>query len=114
MPAGEEITLPVPLPISTTVSGMVSEANVAVTDSAALMVTEQVVPEPEQAPLQPVKVLPEAGVSVNVTIVPEEKAELHVVPQLIPAGDEVTVPEPEPALETVKEVELKVAVTDSA
>jgi len=78
------------------------------------MVTEQVVPEPEQAPLQPVKLLPEAGASVSVTTVPDEKAELHVVPQLIPAGEDVTVPEPEPALETVREVVLKVAVTDSA
>ena len=113
-PAGEDVTVPVPFPILTTVRGMVSDANIAVTGSAPLMVTEQVVAVPEQAPVQPEKLLPEPGVSVSVTTVPEEKFELQVVPQLIPAGEEVTVPDPEPAFATDKEVVLNIAVTDCA
>jgi hypothetical protein len=41
--------------------------NVAVTPSAALIVTVQVLFVPEQAPLQPTNVLLEFGVSVRVT-----------------------------------------------
>ena len=46
---------------------VLSKANVAVTDLAALMVTEQV-PVPEHAPPQPVKVEPLAGLAVRVTV----------------------------------------------
>jgi hypothetical protein len=46
------------------------DVKLAVTDSAALMVTEQVVEVPEHPPPdQPVKVAPEIGVSVSVTTV---------------------------------------------
>ena len=44
--------------------------NVAVTLFWPLMVTEQVVPVPEQAPDQPVKVEPGAGVAVSSTMAP--------------------------------------------
>jgi hypothetical protein len=56
---------------------------------------------PEQAPLQPVKVEPDAAVAVNVTVVPALNVAEQVVPQLIPAGELVTEPEPEPVLVTV-------------
>src|SRR5215468_2375766 len=89
---------------------------VAVTDCAADSETVQV-PVPVQAPLQPEKVEPLAAVAVRVTEVPLAKLALHVLPQLMPAGEEVTVPLPEPALVTVRfglAVVLNVAVTDFA
>ena len=49
-----------------------------------------------QAPDQPVKVEPDEGVAVKVTDDPELKEAEQVEPQLIPVGDEVTVPEPVP------------------
>ena len=75
---------------------------VAVTFCAALMVTVQE-PVPEHPPpVQPVKVDPPLGAAVSVTLVPLVKLALHVLPQLIPAGLEVTVPVPVPLLVTVK------------
>ena len=68
-------------------------AKVAVTERAALMLTEQAA-VPLQAPLHPVKVFPAAGVAVSVTAVPELKLLLQVAPQLMPAGAEVTLPDP--------------------
>ena len=54
------------------------------------------VPVPVQAPLldQPVKTLPVAGVAVRVMEVPLVKLLVQVVPQLMPVGELVTVPEP--------------------
>ena len=72
---------------------------VAVTVFAAFMVSVQV-PVPVQAPLQPAKVLPAAGVAVRVTLVPLVKFALQVALQSIPAGP-ATVPEPVPNLATV-------------
>src|SRR6266550_3954752 len=66
-------------------------------------------PVPEHPPpLQPVKVEPAAGVAVSVTTVPLAKLAEQVAPQVIPAGELVTVPLPVPALLTVS---AKVAVT---
>ncbi len=73
---------------------------VAVTFCAAFVVTVHV-PVPEHAPLQPVNVEPDAAAAVRATEVPLLKLALHVLPQVIPAGDEVIVPEPVPALVTV-------------
>jgi hypothetical protein len=67
--------------------------NAADTLSAALIVTEQP-PVPVQAPLQPIKLMPEAGVSVSVTDMPLLKLALHVDGQLMPAGLLVTDPLP--------------------
>jgi len=52
-------------------------------------------PVPVHAPLHPPKEKPAAGVAVNVTCVPAGKVLVQVVPQLIPAGLLVTVPEPD-------------------
>lgn len=75
--------------------------NVAVTARAAVMETVHVVAEPEQAPLHPANTEPDTGAAVNVTEAPLLNAKLHNVPQLMPAGDEVTVPLPLPARVTV-------------
>ena len=67
---------------------------------AAFVVTVQL-PVPVHAPLQPVKVEPEAAAAVRVTDVPLLKFALHALPQLMPVGDEVTVPVPVPVFATV-------------
>jgi hypothetical protein len=70
---------------------------VAVTDSAALIVTSQL-PIPEQPPPdQPANDDPDPAVAVNVTCVPLAKSCEQVEPQSIPAGELVTVPDPLPA-----------------
>ena len=66
---------------------------------AWLIVTVQL-PVPEQAPLQPVKLEEFAGVAVRVTVDSAAKLWAQSVPQLIPAGEEVTVPEPVPEVAT--------------
>jgi hypothetical protein len=57
-------------------------------------------PVPEQAPPQPAKVEPAAGVAVSVTEVPWPYVSAQSAPQLMPAGEEVTVPLPVPDLVT--------------
>ena len=69
IPAGALVTVPLPVPALLIVSAKVWAVKVAVTERAALMVTEQVVAVPVHAPLQPLKVEPAAGVAVNVTAV---------------------------------------------
>jgi hypothetical protein len=55
----------------------------------------------------------ESGVAVNVTLVPDENWYEHVDPQLIPDGDDETVPPPLPDFVTVRVYDdiLNVAVT---
>jgi phage tail protein X len=115
MPAGALVTVPDPAPARLTVRAKDCKANVAVTELAAFIVTVQA-PVPVQAPLQPVKVAPAAGVAVSVTAVPAANDAEHVVPQLMPAGVLVTVPGPAPARLTVsaKDWRAKLAVTDVA
>ena len=129
MPAGELVTVPKPWPDRCAVStkdrdgdGDGDEVEVlgpklALTDVAAFSATVQV-PVPEQPPpLQPVNMAVADGVAVNVTTVPAPKALAQVAPQLIPAGELVTVPEPWPdrsAVSTNDEVEVfraKLAMT---
>lgn len=76
------------------------------------------VPVPAQDdPLQPKNEYPLAGVAVKVTLVPELNDAEQVVPQLIPAGELVTVPVAAPEVVIVTEycgggAAAKVAVTD--
>ena len=58
-------------------------------------------PVPKHTPLHPVKLLPEAGVAVRVTAVPELKGAVQVEPQLMPDGLLATVPLPAPVVSTV-------------
>jgi hypothetical protein len=100
IPAGELLTVPLPVPALVTVSEKVVEAlKVAVTVVAAFSVTVHV-PVPEQGPLQPAKVEPAAGVAVRATTAPVANGAEQLDPQLIPAGALVTVPEPAPPLAT--------------
>src|SRR5262245_23448860 len=66
MPAGALVTEPVPLPAFVTVSAKDCNANVAVTEPAAFIVTVQA-PVPVHAPLQPVKIELKPGVGLKVT-----------------------------------------------
>jgi hypothetical protein len=76
-------------------------AKVAVTDRAAVMLTVHVVPETVLQPVQPVSTEPEAAAAVRVTVVPVTYDSVQSVPQLMPAGLELTVPVPPPARLTV-------------
>jgi len=101
MPAGLLVTVPVPVPASVTVRAAVVDAlNVAVTASAALIVTTHEA-VPVHAPLQPANAEPVEAVGVSVTCVPAAKFAAQVVGQLIPVGALVTVPAPDPASVTV-------------
>src|SRR5687767_13725358 len=103
MPAGDEVTVPVPVPARVTVSPNVAVEllNVAVTDRACVIETVQA-PVPVHAPAQPAKLEPLAAAGVSVTDEPLGKFALHVVPQLTPAGAEVTVPAPVPFFVTAR------------
>ena len=82
------------------VSVPVMAVKVAVTEVLPVTVTLQV-PVPEQPPpLQPEKTEPAPAEAVSVTLVPELYDSEQSAPQLMPAGLEVTVPEPVPDLVT--------------
>lgn len=70
-------------------------AKPADTDRACDIVTTHVV-VPLQLPDQPVNAESAAGTAVSVTVVPIANDAVHVVPQLIPVGVDVTVPDPSP------------------
>jgi hypothetical protein len=70
------------------------ELKVAVTEVSAFRVTVHV-PVPEQPPPdQPTNVEPVSGVAVNLILLPRTNFAEHLLPQLIPAMLETTVPEP--------------------
>jgi hypothetical protein len=116
IPRGELVMVPLPVPVLVIERAKVvaDVLKVAVTAVAAFILTVHV-PVPAQAPDQPAKVEPAAGVAVSVTAVPPEYFAEQVAPQLMPAGELVTVPLPVPALVTVRALvpveKPKVAVT---
>jgi hypothetical protein len=98
MPAGEEVTAPLPVPERATVSVCALGPwawKLAVTLRDADIVTVQA-PVPEQSPPQPEKVDPAPGEAVSATTVPLANEAEHVDPQLIPAGEDDTEPLPVP------------------
>jgi len=102
MPAGADVTVPVPLPFLVTVSAYVLSVNVAVTFLTAVIATVQVpVPVQPLTPDHPVKVEPVRAAAVRSTLSLAANNAEQVVPQLmsVPA---VTVPVPVPALLTVR------------
>jgi hypothetical protein len=113
MPAGVDVTVPEPLPLFVTVSLGAEAAKLADTAWSAVIVTVHV-PVPEQSPDQLENDEPEVGVAVNVTVDPPANDAEHVPGQLIPAGEEVTVPPPAPptATDNVCGCAANVAVTE--
>src|SRR5712692_9841842 len=103
MPTGELVTVPVPLPVLLTFRVCDTAVNVAVTERFEVIETVQVFPKVESHPLQLVNVEPLAALAVKVTDDPLAYEAEHVLGQVIPAGELVTVPEPVPARFTVKE-----------
>jgi hypothetical protein len=63
------VTVPVPVPVLVTFRVWVTAVKVALTERVAVIETVQV-PVPEQSPLHPAKVEPDAAVAVRVTVVP--------------------------------------------
>jgi hypothetical protein len=112
-PAGELVTVPLPLPVLVTESVTDGRVNVAVTDVAAPTVTVHVPVPVQPPPLHPANVEPVAAAAVKVTAAPLVNDAEHVAPQLMPAGLLVTVPPPVPALVTVnvEPVDTPVPVT---
>ena len=88
--------------------GMAAE-KIAVTLFAASIVMVQA-PVPAQSPDHLVNVLPVSGVAVRVTEVPVAIEAEQVEPQLIPPGEEVTVPVP--VLDLVTKRAIESMVTD--
>jgi len=102
MPTGELVTVPLPVPALLTVSAKLGRLKVAVTVVAAESVTTQAPVPVQPPPLQPPKVEPAAGAAVSITAVPLAKLAAQVAPQVMPAGELVTVPLPVPAGLTVR------------
>jgi hypothetical protein len=92
------------------VTGELPLLNVAVTVSAAVIVTEQPPVPVQPAPLHPANVDPSAATAVSATTAPLVKFAEQVSGQMIPAGALVTVPAPVPASVTVSENVLFLAV----
>jgi hypothetical protein len=105
--AGLELTWPEPVPCFERVSANVFSAKVAMTAWAWFIVSWQS-PLPEQSPDHPVKIEEASGVAVRLTVVPASKLAWQLSPQLIPAGLEVTAPEPVPFLDAVREYRASV------
>src|SRR4029077_9545358 len=103
MPAGDEVTVPVPPPALLTVSADVGTgAKDAVTVVSADRLKVQVgLDVHEPALVHPVNVAPASGVAVSVTL-PWVRVAVHVAPQLMPAGEELTEPVPPPVFVTVR------------
>ena len=79
------------------VGGSGAGSKVAVAVRSPRMLSVQVLVLPEHAPSQPPKAEPLAGVAVRVTREDRLKLAEQELPQLMPAGLEVTVPVPFPA-----------------
>jgi hypothetical protein len=69
IPAGELVTVPVPVPVLLTFRVWVTAVNVAVTERFTVIETVQV-PVPEQSPFHPAKTEPDAAVWLKITEVP--------------------------------------------
>lgn len=107
------MTLPRPLPFLVTVSFRFCSVKVAVIAFAPLRTKVQRPVPAQPPPDQPVKSEPTPGVAVSANAMPFANCPEQAAPQLIPAGDEVTVPEPVPALVTVTAEQLALVVAEA-
>ena len=116
IPAGLDVTVPLPMPVLVTVRMKRLSMKMALTDRRFVTVTVHVVPDTESHPVQPLKSESAPGAAVSVTVVLITKSLAHAVPQLMPAGLDVTVPLPVPVLVAVrvKRWSVKMALTDRA
>jgi hypothetical protein len=119
MPVGEEVTDPAPVPALTTVNVTGGGATAVCALNMALQVVRERtitvvdVVVPLQSPLQPAKVDPASAVAVRLIDVPLLYREVQSLPQLIPAGDDVTLPVPLPLLVTVSRYDAAEACHDA-
>lgn len=100
IPAGTLVTVPEPVPAWLT-DNVYCGAKRAITAVSAVNATVHVPSPAQAAPLQPAKADPGPGVAESTTEVPTLREAEHVLPQLMPAGELVTVPEPVPPSVTV-------------
>jgi hypothetical protein len=100
IPAGEEATLPEPVPDLTTVSAGWVAVKLAVQLTFASITNEVVAEVPVHAPDQPRKPDPAGTIAIRLTTVPAAKLAAQVPPQEIPAGEELMLPVPSPELAT--------------
>ena len=117
--AGENATVPAPVPAIVRERAKVFSVNVAVTFRASVIDTTQSPLAATQAPVQPEKLDDADGVAVSVTVVPSTKyadaGPEQLFPQFTPPGLEAMAPVPFPDFVTVSwKVCAKVAVTDCA
>jgi hypothetical protein len=101
MPAGLLVTVPVPVPALANVSVYVTGFRLKVAVQLTLLVTVRLPLEHAASPDQPAKVEPLAATAERATAVPLVTVVEQLVPQLMPAGELVTVPLPPPARLTV-------------
>src|SRR5688500_18575296 len=115
MPAGAELTVPVPVPAGTTARERCGRAHDGVTIFAVPAVPMQVPVPVQPPPLQPSNVEPVAGEAVSTTIVFGANVSMQSMPQLMPAGFDDTTPDPLPSSATRSELSTpKFAVTVTA
>ena len=93
MPAGDDVTVPVPAIV--TLSVRVGTKFAATVVDALSVTVQSAVPE-QPPPVQPVNAEPASAAAWSTTIESVSKSAAHVPPQLMPAGVDVTVPEPVP------------------
>jgi hypothetical protein len=114
IPAGLDVTLPVPLPLFVN-ARLYWRLKVTVTLAAAVMLTVQLVPLVLVHPLKLTNREPASAIALSVTDVPLSNGcvcEMQAAPQEIPAGVDVTLPVPVPLFVSARLYwRLKVAVT---
>jgi hypothetical protein len=105
IPAGLLVTVPDPKPDLTTLSSCMESLirlNVAVTVISASIVNEHVLVPEHPPPTQPAKVESGSAWAVKVTTLPWENTSEQSLPQLMPVGLLVIVPDPEPNLAALR------------